>query len=297
MRTILALLIMLAATTVAHAETDIWLLGTGNPNPYPDRFGPSVAVVVDGESYIFDAGNGSFRRAAAIAEAHDVPALDAAGLKRIFLTHLHSDHMTDVDEYLTTGWIQGRADNLALFGPPGTVAFATSLQLAFADDINGRITGPMPHSETGMIITSHDLKEPGPVYEDERVQITAIPACHGTKAAYAYKLESADRTILISGDTTYCPAVEAAARGVDILIHEVYSDAGFKALPPDWARYHEAFHTSAADLARLANAARPGLLVLYHQISWGDVPPEAALEEVRALTDVPVRYGRDMERY
>jgi ribonuclease BN (tRNA processing enzyme) len=72
-----------------------------------------------------------------------------------------------------------------------------------------------------------------------------------------------------------------ACRGCDVLVHEVYSDAAFATLSPEWNRYHSYFHTAASDLASLATRARPGLLVLYHTLTWGGVPRDTLLAEVQ----------------
>src|SRR4051812_45743302 len=73
-------------------RTRVVLLGTGTPNPDPDRFGPAVAIVVDNNVYLVDAGAGIVRRAAAAMRADTIPALASARLGIVFITHLHSDH-------------------------------------------------------------------------------------------------------------------------------------------------------------------------------------------------------------
>ena len=80
-----------AAPTAGPPAVRVVILGTGTPNADPERSGPSVAVVVGDEAYLFDAGPGIVRRAAA-AKKESIEALDSPNLKRVFLTHLHSDH-------------------------------------------------------------------------------------------------------------------------------------------------------------------------------------------------------------
>ena len=70
----------------------------------------------------------------------------------------------------------------------------------------------------------------------------------------------------------------------------------FQRLPPEWQRYHAAFHTSSLQLAELASQARPGLLILYHQLPWSSTPDEL-LAEVRSKYDGPVAYGNDLDVY
>jgi ribonuclease BN (tRNA processing enzyme) len=98
---------------------------------------------------------------------------------------------------------------------------------------------------------------------------------------------------VISGDTTYSPTLIAAAKGCDILVHEVYSQKGWGTRTPEWRKYHAAYHTSAVDLGRLAAQVRPRKLVLYHLLPMGQ-SPEQVLGEVRQNWDGEVIYGTDL---
>ena len=88
----------------------------------------------------------------------------------------------------------------------------------------------------------------------------------------------------------------AASRGCDVLIHEVYSATAFEQLPPDWRRYHSSMHTSMRELAQIASRARPGLLILYHGLFWGQTEEEL-LWEIRSGYDGEVVLGKDLEVY
>ena len=86
-------------TAPAFADSDmsvtqVAMLGTGTPNPFPERSGPGVAVVVNDEAYLVDFGPGIVRRAAALSPEYggDIPGLAVEKLNHAFLTHLHSDH-------------------------------------------------------------------------------------------------------------------------------------------------------------------------------------------------------------
>ncbi len=124
----------------------------------------------------------------------------------------------------------------------------------------------------------------------------AIQVPHGSwEHAYAYRFEGPDRTIVISGDTSPTEAIVEACDGCDVLVHEVYSAERFATRPPEWQRYHRAFHTSTTELAELARRARPGLLVLYHQLFWG-TDDEGLVREIRAAGYAgAVRSGRDLD--
>lgn len=256
--------VLLAATLLAAvplaAQTRVVMLGTGTPNPDPERAGPATAIVVDSAAYIVDAGAGVVRRAAA-AERAGISALRQRNLRVVFLTHLHSDHTLGLVDLMFTPWVRERTVPLVVIGPPGTRAMVDHLQRAFAVDKARRQDGWQPQNRTGW---QTDVREvaPGVVYQDSLVRVTSFRVPHGNwSEAFGYRLETRDRVIVISGDTRASEAVVEACNGCDVLVHEVYGDSAYATLAPAWARYHGHFHTSASALAELATRARPGLLV------------------------------------
>lgn len=269
--------------------THVVLLGTGTPNPDPQRHGPAVAIVVNGEPYLVDAGAGVVRRAAAAG-------IPMTRLRRVFLTHLHSDHLLGLPDLLLTPWVLEREAPLEVYGPAGTREMMDHLIAAFMPDIRRRIDGLQPQNATGWQ-AEVTLLQPGVVYRDSLVTVTAIPVPHEDwPEAYGFRFDTPDRSIVISGDTRWSDALIEACNGCDVLVHEVYSDAGFATLEPEWQRYHAHAHTGAAELGRLATAARPGLLLLYHQLHWG-VPDEQLVLEVRSTFRGRVISGRDLGVY
>lgn len=273
------------------------MLGTGTPNPDPERSGPGVAVVVNGAAYLVDAGAGVMRRAAAAATRYSVTGLQARNLDIVFLTHLHSDHTVGLPDVIHTGWVAERSRPLRLFGPPGTETMARHLTEAYSADIENRLTSLQPHTAEGWRVDGHDIVE-GVVYRDSNVVVTAFPVRHdGWEHAFGYRFEAGGKVFVISGDTRPSDSVVAACRGCDLLVHEVYSVAGFATRSPEWQRYHADAHTSTAELASLANRARPGLLVMYHQLFWGRTDDDL-LQELRAAGyQGPARSAQDLERY
>jgi len=259
--------------------TEIVMLGSGTPNPNPERSGPAVAIVVNGTAYLVDAGAGVMRRAEQARRA-GTAALEASRIGIVFLTHLHSDHTIGLADVIHTGWVAGRERPLVLFGPSGTKAMARHLTEAYAADIDNRRTGLQPHSESGWQVNAHDVGA-GVVYRDTNVTVTAFEVPHANWAhALGYRFETRDRSIVISGDTRASDAVVRACNGCDVLVHEVYSVKGFLSRTPDWQRYHSNAHTSATELAALATRARPRLLLLYHQMLWGPATEEDLLQEI-----------------
>ena len=275
------------------SRTKIVMLGTGTPIPDPDRMGPSVAVIVDSVSYLFDAGTGVVRRAAAAART-GIAGLRMPALQRVFLTHLHSDHTLGLADVLFTPWIQGRTAPLELYGPPGTQRLITGVLDGNDEDIHERLASSGGPSANGWKANVHEIAA-GVVYHDARVTIRAFEVPHSEwKYAFGYRIETPDRTIVISGDTRQSPAIVAACNGCDVLIHEVYSDSGFTSVPPLRQKYHAQAHTSATQLGAIATQARPKLLILTHLLFFG-ASEERLLAEVRSTFSGNVVLARDLQ--
>lgn len=276
-------------------STRLVLLGTGTPNAEPERAGSALAVVVDDVPYLVDAGPGIVRRANAAHEA-GVEAMEVSRLATVFLTHLHSDHTLGLPDLLYSPWVLGRDVPLRVLGPAGTADMVHHLEEAYRRDVQVRLQGLEPANEMGYRAEVKEV-EPGVVYEDQRVRVIAFPVKHGAwDRAFGYRFETRDRVIVISGDTAPTDAVVDHCRGCDVLVHEVYARSGWEGRAPAWQRYHAASHTSGIELGGLAARARPGLLVLTHQLLWG-ATPEELVAEVRKSFQGRVVYGRDLQVY
>ena len=277
------------------SRTTVVLLGTGTPIPDPDRSGPGVAIIVDSVAYLFDAGTGIVRRAAAAARDR-LPALNAPRLGHLFLTHLHSDHTMGLNDVMFTPWIQGRRAPLDLYGPPGTQRLVNGIVDGNDEDIKERIASAGGPSAGGYTATVHEIVE-GVVYKDARITVRAFEVPHSAwKHAFGYHITTPDRTIVISGDARANPAIARECNGCDLLIHEVYSEAGFKTIPAGRQPYHAQAHTSATQLGTIATTARPKTLVLYHQLYFGSTDEQLVAEVRSAYTGLIVS-GKDLQRY
>lgn len=277
----LALLLGLATSAAARPATAaaqdsdgssamrVVILGTGTPNADPERSGPAAAVIIDGAAYLVDAGPGVVRRAVAANQRHDLPGLAPARLRKVFLTHLHSDHTLGLPDLMLGNWVLDRSFPLDVYGPPRTRELTDGIVAAWASDIEVRTSGLEPHSKPDYRAIVQEI-EPGVVYRNDAVEIEAFVVPHAEwKHAFGYKFTSAGRTIVISGDTRPSETTVEACNGCDVLVHEVYSAEAWQRREPIWQRYHASAHTSTVELAELAQRAQPKLLVLYHQLYWG----------------------------
>jgi ribonuclease BN (tRNA processing enzyme) len=275
--------------------TRVVLLGTGTPIADPGRSGPCTAIVVNQAAYLIDFGPGVARRAE-LARLMGIRALNAQNLTRAFVTHLHSDHTAGYADLILTPWVMGRDEPLEVYGPAGIGAMTDHILAAYQEDIDIRVEGLEPAAPDGYRVIVNEI-EPGVIYRDSNVTVEAFLVNHGSwPQAFGFKFRTPDRTIVISGDTAPSRNLIERSRGCDVLIHEVYSQAGFDRLTPEWQEYHSSFHTSAHQLAEIASQARPGLLILYHQLFFG-ISEEELLQEVRDRYDGKVVPGRDLDVY
>ena len=267
-------------------KTKVVLLGTGTPNPDPERAGPSVAIVVNATIYIVDFGAGVVRRAAAAG-------LKISDLTRGFLTHLHSDHTIGYPDLIFTPGIAGRTVPMEVYGPKGIGKMTDHIMKAYEADLDERISGLEPTGRDAFVIHTHEISE-GEIYSDELVKVKAFRVDHGSLESYGYRFEGPDRTVIISGDTRPSESLVENARGCDVLVHEVYSEKGLQTRPHDWQKYHRAVHTSTYELAEIAEKVRPGLLVMYHQLHWNQ-SDDQLLTEISERYDGKVVSGRDLD--
>ena len=279
--------------------TRVVLLGTGSPRPEPTRSGPATAIIVNDTAYLVDAGPGVVRRAVAAYE-QGVTALAAAKLNTAFITHLHSDHTVGFPDLIFTTWVQGRRAPLRVFGPAGLEAMIQHIMLAWQADIDVRTTGLEHRSTAGLTVEAHDVT-PGPIYEDANVKVSAFQNAHGDwTSTFGYRFDSADRTIVISGDTSPSAALIETCRKCDVLIHEVYSEAYTPADAVNWLEYRAKYHTTTTQLAEIANKTQPGLLIMHHRGTGPrgrEITDEQYLAEVGRTYTGRVVVGHDLDVY
>lgn len=278
------------------AENKIVLLGTGTPNADPERSGPAVAVVLNGTAYLVDSGPGVVRRAAAAERKNGIAALNVTKLQKVFITHLHSDHTLGLPDLIFTPWVLGRSAPLEVYGPRGLKDMTDNIERAWTKDIDIRIHGLEQGNTTGYKVATHEV-EPGEIYKDANVRVTAFAAKHGSwDQAFGYKFQTRERSIVISGDTAPTDAIAKACDGCDVLLHEVYNARPLSDKTHPTSRYFQAFHTSAQELGAIATAAHPKLLVLYHQI-FEALPEQDLLDQLKQEYKGKVVSGRDLDVY
>jgi len=278
-----------------YGATKLIVLGSGTPNPDPNRAGSAYAVVVNETPYLIDFGPGVIRRAASLSPpwGGKIEAMTVKNFEHAFLTHIHSDHSAGLADLLLTPWIMGRDKKLNLYGPKGLEQMASSTLEAFEDDINYRIYGTQPSNKMGYKFNFYLLSE-GLIYEDENVSVEAFTVPHGSfDDAYGFRFTTEDKVIVFSGDTGPSKTLEKFAAGADILVHEVYSNAGFLKKTKDWQIYHQGHHTSTFEVGEIASRAKPKLLLLSHILFWGS-STEEILKETQSTYKGEIKIAEDL---
>ena len=282
--------------------TELVLLGTaGAPMPVAGRGGISSALSVDGRVFVVDCGRGS-------PSAFAAAGLDFTRLEAVFLTHLHADHIGDLPGMILYPWgVHGSRPPIRVYGPaqpdvlpagdaifhrvttihpeqpaPGTADVVDHMLAAFAYHLNVMpLDARMP--DAGSLVRGIDIVLPAPpapvvVFEDAGVRVTAVAVTHGRAVpALAYRFDTADGSVVFSGDTTVNEDLIALARGADILVHQV-ADLDYLAQhgtdEAELARM-AALHTDVGQVGGVAERAGVRELILSHYL-----PPDP-----RAITE------------
>lgn len=282
----------------SKSRTKVVMLGTGTPNPTPDRQGPALAIVVDDRSYLVDAGTGIVRRAAEAHQTMGIEALSPTHLTHCFLTHLHSDHTIGLPDLITTPWILERTKPLNIFGPKGTKVMVDHLTAAYSLDIDARMNGLEQANETGIQVITSEFEE-GLIYEDDLVKVEAFRVYHPPFDAFGLRFTTPDKVVVVSGDTSYNENLIEHAKGADILVHEVISAKGVERRDPNWKKYHKTVHTTSKELGKIAEIANPGKIVFTHQLFMtlpdeDGVVPTLEENELEMIQDVQENYAGEV---
>ena len=265
------------------SETKLIILGSGTPNPDPERYGSGYAVVVNDDAYIVDFGPGIVRRISAMSPTWggEFPSMELENINTAFLTHIHSDHSGALADLILTPWIMGRDEPLNLYGPEGLKAMSENITEAYIDDINYRLYGSQPANELGFTTNVTEISDDGTIFKDNNIEVIAFKNAHGDfKNSFGFLFITEDKRILFSGDTAVSSNLMKYGKNLDILVHEVFSSETFVNKTKDWQIYHQAHHTSSIDLGIIADELQPKKLVLSHILFWG-ASEDSLLKDIR----------------
>jgi ribonuclease BN (tRNA processing enzyme) len=284
----------------APGDTKVTLLGTkGGPRVNKGRANPSNLVTAAGRSYVVDCGYGVTRQ---LVDA----GFDAHQVRTILITHNHSDHMLELGPLVYNAWAGGLREPIDVWGPPPLSKIVANFLDSVAYDVGIRIEDE-GRPDLRNLVRVHELEAPASesatVFERDGLKVTAARVRHPPITyAYAYRFDAPDRSIVLSGDTTYSPELIALARGADVLVHEVMHLAGLDRLlsrnpnAPTLRKHLIDSHTTTAQLGHVASEAGVKTLVLSHLVPGDDPSITDAMwtEDVRKNFSGAIVVGRDL---
>ena len=294
---LLGLCLFMVVAHSAHAQSlKVTLLGTGDPTPRIDRFGPSTLVEAGTEKLLFDVGRGATQRIFQLG----MPLRAVTG---VFLTHFHSDHTVGLPDLWLTGWLSprfgGRMTPFRIWGPTGTQELMSGLETAYQADIKIRIED-QNYGPEGISIVAEDIAE-GVVFERNGVRVTAFDVDHGDviKPALGYRVDYGGRSVVISGDTRFSENLIQFSTGADLLIHEVGAARAELLAKSEGARGIIAHHTTPEEAGMVFDRVRPRLAVYSHVALLFDPTIGApTIEELETRTRTtysgPLETGEDL---
>jgi ribonuclease BN (tRNA processing enzyme) len=259
------------STAQTKSRTRLILLGTkGGPTLGTiGRSNFATVILIDDVPYLVDCGYGVSRQLINAGIALD-------RLRYIFITHHHSDHNLEYGPLLYNAWTTSKPIWINAFGPPGLRKLTQDFFAYQKFDIETRIADE-GLADLRKLVAAHDVDRVGLVTLNEQVKVTSCRVRHPPIAdSYAYRFDTKDRSIVISGDTAYLPELAEFAKGADVLVHEaMYLPAIDKLVSQNAGatRLREhllASHTSTENVGRIAAQAGVNTLVLTHLVPGND---------------------------
>ena len=277
-------------------KTRLILLGTGGgPRPRTASSAPAQVVVVNNTAYVVDCGNG-------VARQLVFAGVPLRTLRHVFITHHHSDHNADYGNLILLSWTAGLRTPVDSWGPPPLARMTDLFFQMNAPDIEARIADE-GRVALRPLVRVHELNGGGVVMEDENVKVTAALVHHPPMIpSFAYRFDGADRSIVISGDTTPSDNLVKLAQGADILVHGALYPAAVDRLvagvpnASDLKRSILSHQTSAEEAGRVASSARVKTLVLSHLVPADDpaVTDQMWIDAARLHFGGQIVVGKDL---
>ena len=238
---------------------DIVLTGTGSPLPDANRAGPSTLIKAGDTHILVDAGRGVVMR---MAGGGSLPGFLAA----VLVTHLHSDHICDLNDVFTTHWIMTRGSVvLPVFGPSGTAQFVERQLHALEVDIGYRIEHHDVLTE-GPKVKVTEL-EPGEGFAVKDVQVSTAATVHSpAKPTIGYRLEHNGASVALVGDTLPCEGVNTLAAGTDAYVQTVIRRDLVEQIANDMIQDILDYHSGVVEAAQTAARVGAERLVLTHMV-------------------------------
>ncbi len=269
----------------------ITLLGTGSPMPDPHRAGPATLISGGGEHYLVDAGRGVLMRLAAAG-------VGAGDLTAVLLTHLHSDHITDLDDVITSRWVMTfEPSPLTVVGPVGTREVVDHVVAALGPDIGYRIEH---HDDLAYGFPPVRVIEvdDGVIDLGGAVAVTCAPTDHRpVHPTVGFRFDHQGASVVTAGDTVPCEGLDRLCRGAEALVHTVIRKDVIETIPVQRLKDTLDYHSSPEEAARTAQRGGMATLVMTHYVP---AFPSGGGDDWKALAaahfDGAIELGDDLHR-
>lgn len=285
-RPIAFILLCLFSIQVYASDLKVTILGSGTPIPSIERFGSSTLIEYKNKKYLFDVGRGTTIRLSQIE-------VDPSEIDHLFLTHLHSDHITGFADLWLTGWIWQRKTGLNVYGPEGVENFIDHTQKTFSKDIAFRKkhTGLQ---KKGLQLNVKEVQQ-GVIYKNSDVKITAIKVDHGSvEEAFGYRFDTGSNAILLSGDTTFSKNLVKHGENLDLLIHELaVIDQNLIEGNPKLKKISQ-YHSSLDQVKQVIDLLDPELTIFNHLLIIG-IDQETVKMQIQSLFKDKALLGYDLQ--
>ncbi len=245
---------------------DITLLGTGSPIADANRAGPATLVSAGGEHYLVDCGRGVLMRLAAAG----VPV---AGLSAVCITHLHSDHITDLNDVITAMWITTfEPTPLRIIGPPGTREVVGHIVASLGPDIGYRLAHHEDLTAPPLLEVAETDGVGGPDMSVGSVRVTTSPTDHRpVEPSIAFRFDHDGVGVVVAGDTVPCAGLDELCAGAQALVHTVIRKDIIANVPIPRLQDTLDYHSSPEEAAQTAQRCGLNTLVLTHYVP--PIPP------------------------
>ena len=278
-------------------EMRITALGTGMPTQTPSNKSACFLVELgNGDKFLFDLGVGATDMLSGLQA-------DYVKLDKVFVSHLHTDHIGDLASLWVAGWIGGRYTPLHVYGGSssspelGTKAHVDHIRDAWAWDITSR-AGTLPNAGGEIVAHEFDFSKTAVIYNENGVKVTTFPAIHIRDGSVSFRLDWNGLSFVFGGDSVPNKWFLKEAKGADVVVHECFFTpeqwmkiAGFPYKQAYWVT--SVIHTPPEGFGKIMSEIKPRMAVAYHYWNHRDIEFEI-FEGVRKTYDGPLTMSDDL---